>query len=477
MHERRLIEQFRDQRILVLGDVMLDEYLTGDCSRISPEAPVPVLAVTSTRMVLGGAANTSHNITALGGHSVLIGAIGRDEAGRELGARAKSAGIEFVPVYVDQPTVRKVRVVGQQQQLLRLDYESSSGTSGHSDQAVLDLVNEQLPACSMVVISDYAKGLLTERLTQGVIAAAHKSGKRVVVDPRPQHGGFYADCDYMTPNWKEALALAGEPEHAATPELIASVGRRLVDRFRSAVLLTLGAKGITFFDKNGTAQFSEPAVAREVFDVSGAGDTVVATFALGLAAGASERNAIALANRAAGISVGKLGTATVSPAELLNNGVEPGRLVDRRQLKELSDWLRSQGKRIVTINGSFDVMHAGHLHILREARRQGDVLIVGLNSDRSVGKYKGPGRPYVGEDDRAQMLLALRDVDYVHIFDEEVPMPFIEQARPHVHVNGAEYGEDCIEAPLVKSLGARLHLIDRIAGLSTSSLIDRIRQN
>ena len=475
MNERRLVESFSEQRILVIGDVILDEYLSGDCSRISPEAPVPILAVTSSRSVLGGAANTSHNITALGGRSVLIGAIGDDEAGRELTAQARAAGIAFAAVRRGQPTARKVRVVGQQQQLVRLDYETSTPSGQSVELDALELVRRHLPDCSVVVISDYAKGLLTETLCQQVIRLGREASVRVVVDPRPQHASFYRGCDYLTPNWKEALGLLGRSDHAPTPELVVEVGRLLVERFETRVLLTLGARGITFFDKDGKARFAEPAMAREVFDVSGAGDTVVATFSLALAAGASDRDAVVLANRAAGIAVGKLGTATVSPAELLGEE-SSGRLVDRQQLAELAGRLRAQGKRIVTINGSFDILHAGHLHVLREARLQGDLLIVGLNSDRSVRAYKGPGRPYISEHERARMLLALRDVDYVHVFDEDVPMPFLAAVRPHVHANGAEYGEDCIEAPLVRSLGGRLHLIDRLPGWSTTSLVDRIRK-
>jgi D-beta-D-heptose 7-phosphate kinase/D-beta-D-heptose 1-phosphate adenosyltransferase len=477
MNDRRLIESFANHRILVIGDVMLDEYLSGECSRISPEAPVPILAVAASRVVLGGAANTAHNIVALGGQCVLVGAIGDDDTGRALGNLARSAGIDFAPVQHGRPTVRKVRVVGQQQQLLRLDYESavpSPAAEAAQPIPLMEVITSHLPGCSMVVMSDYAKGLLTETVSQQLIAAAHEAGVRVVIDPRPQHASFYTGCDYITPNWKEALGLTGRPEQAATASMVMEVGRELARRFDSNILLTLGAKGITFFDRDGEEKFSEPAMAREVFDVSGAGDTVVAAFSLALAAGATERDAIALANRAAGISVGKLGTATVSPAELLNEGSALQRLVDRTQLGELAAWLRAQGKRIVTINGSFDLLHAGHVHILREARRQGDVLIVGLNSDQSVRRYKGDGRPFVAEADRAELLLGLRDVDYVHVFDEDVPMPFIEQVKPHVHVNGAEYGEDCIEAPLVRSLGARLHLIDRLPGLSTSDLAARI---
>jgi D-beta-D-heptose 7-phosphate kinase/D-beta-D-heptose 1-phosphate adenosyltransferase len=327
------------------------------------------------------------------------------------------------------------------------------------------------------VISDYAKGVLTEHLCQQVLEAARAAGKAVIVDPRPQHAAFYVGCDYMTPNWKEALGLVGRPDIPATDQAIDDVGQALARRFGSHVLLTLGAKGMKFFDRDGQALFEEASLAKEVFDVSGAGDTVVATFALALAAGSNHRDAVALANRAAGIVVGKLGTATVSPRELLREDESERAPLTRQELSRVADGLRAKGKRIVTINGSFDVLHAGHLYILQEARRQGDVLIVGVNSDKSVREHKGPSRPFIGEQDRCRMLLGLRDVDYVHIFDEPVPMMFLKEVRPHVHVNGSEYGADCIEAPTVRALGGRIHIVDRLPSLSTSELVTKIIQS
>jgi D-beta-D-heptose 7-phosphate kinase/D-beta-D-heptose 1-phosphate adenosyltransferase len=242
----------------------------------------------------------------------------------------------------------------------------------------------------------------------------------------------------------------------------------------SNVVLTLGPHGIAFSSRDGLEHFSMPTLAREVFDVSGAGDTVVATLALALAAGADHEAAVALANRAASVVVGKFGTATVTADELLQHD-EPGRMLTRVALRPAAARLRGQGKRIVTINGSFDVLHAGHLHILEEARRQGDVLIVGLNSDASVRGYKGPGRPIVPEQQRAQMLLALRVVDYVHIFNESDPIAFLSEVRPDVHVNGAEYGQDCVESGVVKDGGGRLHLVGRVAGLSTTDVVGKLR--
>jgi D-beta-D-heptose 7-phosphate kinase/D-beta-D-heptose 1-phosphate adenosyltransferase len=472
---RDIFDTFSTQRVLVLGDVILDEYLVGDCSRISPEAPVPVLAVSTSRSVLGGAANTANNIAALGGRVVLTGAVGDDEAGERLVAQARRAGIEFRPVVDTRPTVRKIRVVGQQQQLLRLDYDTSGGVGPAVESELLAVALEETVSCDIVVISDYAKGCLTARICQEVIARAHELGKLVVVDPRPQHGSFYVGCDFMTPNWKESQALVDRPDGPMTAEAIAETGRLIAERYRTQALLTLGAKGMTLFGRDGTLLVEQRALAREVFDVSGAGDTVVAMFSLALAAGCLVADAVDLANRAAGIVVAKLGTATVTPAELLRDAAPERALVRRTELAGLANRLRSEGRRIVTVNGSFDIMHAGHLYFLREARTQGDVLIVGLNSDASVRGNKGPERPFIAEEDRARMLLALRDVDYVHIFDEPTPVAFLEVVQPSVHVNGAEYGTDCVEASTVRACGGRLHLVDRLPALSTTDLIRRIR--
>jgi D-beta-D-heptose 7-phosphate kinase/D-beta-D-heptose 1-phosphate adenosyltransferase len=477
---RSVIERFADCRVLVLGDVMLDEYLTGDCSRISPEAPVPVLAVTSSRAVIGGAANTAANIAALKGGAILVALVGDDHTGRELSAKAAAAGIELVPIRDGRPTVRKVRVVGQHQQLLRLDYEATAAADPAVESQIFEAAREQFARCSVVVMSDYAKGFLTERLCQRIIEAAHAAGREVIVDPRPQHASFYVGCDYLTPNWKESLGLLGRPEVPDAPDApggIEEVGRLLAERFGSQVLLTLGARGMRLFGRDGRPRFAVPALAKELFDVSGAGDTVVATFALAKAAGCDDVQAVTLANQAAGIVVAKLGTATVSPSELLRDDERERTVVERHELAALATALRAKGKKIITINGTFDVLHAGHLHILNEARRQGDVLIVGLNSDSSVRANKGPDRPFIGQAERAQMLLALRVVDYVHIFDEAAPMAFLEQLRPDVHVNGSEYSADCIEAPTVRAGGGRVHVVTRLPGLSTSSLVATIERH
>jgi D-beta-D-heptose 7-phosphate kinase/D-beta-D-heptose 1-phosphate adenosyltransferase len=468
------VSHFRRRRVLVLGDAILDEYLLGECSRISPEAPVPVLRVTTSRRVLGGAANTAANIVSLGGKASLIALVGEDEGGRMLVRCASDAGVDLLAVDHGLPTLRKIRVVGQQQQVVRLDYEDIPAASPSVESEIFALFDASIDNCDIVVISDYAKGFLSPTLAQAVIRRSHDAGRQVIVDPRPQHRDSYAGCDYLTPNWKESCALLRLPDSQFSRDASVEVARCLASELGTNVVLTLGAHGMLFCGRSGTEQFSVPTLAREVFDVSGAGDTVVAALALALASGADHPSAIAIANRAAGVVVGKFGTATVTPEEMLHD-TDALRLVPRHALTPLSATLRAKGKRIVTINGSFDILHNGHLHILNEARLRGDVLIVGLNSDSSVRSYKGPTRPIVSERLRAEMLLALRMVDYVHIFTESDPIAFLTEVRPDVHVNGSEYGEDCIESETVRRGGGTIHIVSRIPGLSTTNLVDAPR--
>jgi D-beta-D-heptose 7-phosphate kinase/D-beta-D-heptose 1-phosphate adenosyltransferase len=477
METAELLSRFPSQTILVLGDVFLDEFISGDCSRLSPEAPVPVLKVDEgkTRRVPGGAANTAANVASLGAKAVLIGISADDWHGRRFEELVAGSGIAYERVDDGRPTMRKTRLVGQGQQLLRLDYEETPEAGAATSAAILAAFRKHLPAAGMVVLSDYAKGFLTLETTQAILRETHAAGKEVLVDPRPQHAKYYVGCDYVTPNWKESQGLLGQTESDPTEALIVQNGLALRERLGCHVILTLGARGITFLDRETGKHFNLPTQAREVFDVSGAGDTVVAAFALARTAGAGLEDAVRIANKAAGVVVGKFGTATVAREELLE--AEPGetRLIGRAGLAPLSNTLKAQGKRVVTINGSFDLLHAGHVHILEEAKAQGDVLIVGLNSDASVKAYKGESRPIVPEGERARMLLALRAVDFVHIFDETEPMPFLAEIKPLVHVNGSEYGPDCIEAPLVKANGGRIHIVSKIPGLSTSALLARIR--
>lgn len=313
----QVLQQIAGTRVLVVGDVIADEYLVGESTRISSEAPVPVLRYTGGHTTLGGAGNTAANVTSLRGVATLVGLVGDDAAGADLARRCADAGIDFVPLRDGRATIRKVRVISQQQQLLRIDYEQTSPIDAARERELLDAIASRLEACDIVVMSDYAKGLLTNDVCREVVRRAHAAGKQIVVDPRPQHSNFYWECDYLTPNWRESLGLLREDDASMTPESIRRIGTLMSRRFRSSVLLTLGSRGIAFFGRDGGEPLVVPAEAREVFDVSGAGDTVVAAFSLARAAGSDHATAVTLANRAAAVVVGKRGTATVTPEELL----------------------------------------------------------------------------------------------------------------------------------------------------------------
>ena len=313
----QVLQQIAGKRVLVVGDVIADEYLVGESSRISSEAPVPVLRYTGEHATLGGAGNTAANVTSLGGAATLIGLVGDDAAGADLARRCAAARIDLVPLRDGRPTTRKVRVISQQQQLLRIDYEETEDIDAARAQELVDAVTARLAGCDVVVMSDYAKGLLTNDVCREIVRRSRAAGKAVVVDPRPQHSNYYRECDYLTPNWRESLGLLRESDSPMTPENVRRVGTSISRRFKSHVLLTLGARGIAFFDRDGGEPLVVAAEAQEVFDVSGAGDTVVAAFSLARAAGCDHATAVTLANRAAAVVVGKRGTATVTPDELL----------------------------------------------------------------------------------------------------------------------------------------------------------------
>jgi D-beta-D-heptose 7-phosphate kinase/D-beta-D-heptose 1-phosphate adenosyltransferase len=432
------VSSFARCRVLVLGDAILDEYLIGDCSRISPEAPVPVLRVHADRQELGGAANTAANIVSLGGQATLIALVGNDTTGSTLKRRASDARIDLAAVDHGMATLRKTRVIGQQQQIVRLDYEEIATPHPRLESEILSHFDAAIARCDIVVISDYAKGCLSLTLSREIIKRSRQAGRRVIVDPRPQHREFYDGSDYLTPNWKESRALLHLPDAEPTSDETMAVATRLASSLHANIVLTLGAQGIRFCSKSGEEQFALPTVAREVFDVSGAGDTVAAAFALSVAAGADHMTAAAIANRAASVVVSKFGTATVSAQEILGH-VDAPRLVPRHGLASLSATLRARDQRIVSVVGDFDGIHNRHVHVLTEARKAGDVVVVGLLGDEAVRALKGPG-PQIAEQQRAELLLALRAVDYVHIVEEKDATQFLEQLKPDVHVDGLGLG-------------------------------------
>jgi D-beta-D-heptose 7-phosphate kinase/D-beta-D-heptose 1-phosphate adenosyltransferase len=476
-----LVERLAEARVLVLGDVMLDRYVYGGVERMSPEAPVPVLRQASVRAMAGGAGNVARNIAALGGTAVLIGLRGDDEAGRELEAMLAEEHNLAPRLIADRgrPTTVKTRFVAGRQQLLRLDDESAHPVEGDSAAALLAAMKEALPAVDIVLLSDYAKGVLSDDVLLRAVALAHGAGKRIIIDPKSRDFRRYAGADLLTPNRGElsaATGIAGDDDEsvaAAAAKAIAVAGV-------AAVLVTRSERGMTLVER-GRAPLNLLTEAREVFDVSGAGDTVIATLAAALAVGAEPARAARLANTAAGIATGKLGTAVVHPADLL--GALQARTVLASEakvvaletaLERVQRW-RAAGERVAFTNGCFDLIHPGHVSLLGQARSAADRLVVGLNSDESVRRLKGPERPVQNETARGIVLASLAMVDLVLVFDEDTPIELIRALRPEVLVKGADYRLDqVVGGEEVQSYGGRVLLADLLAGHSTTGTIARV---
>jgi D-beta-D-heptose 7-phosphate kinase/D-beta-D-heptose 1-phosphate adenosyltransferase len=470
-------------RVLVVGDLMLDRYLWGEVERISPEAPVPVVHVTRQTERLGGTANVAANLAGLGVEVTVAGHIGRDAEGGRLEEMLELAGIRPVLVRsASRITTTKTRVIGGHQQMLRLDQEEpgpyASDLSRALAQGVLQVLEDWRPG--VVILSDYAKGTLDEHVCRTVIEAGRARGIPVLVDPKGRDYGKYRGATALTPNQKEAADACGVPARDVEAVLQAAeaLRRRLGLEFMP---VTRGEHGIALLSAAGIAHL--PATAKQVYDVSGAGDTVIATLATGLLAGLEVEECCRLANLAAGIVVGKVGTIPVSREELLHeiewldSSAQGDKICTVADLRvRLAVW-RGKGERIVFTNGCFDLLHAGHVTYLETARALGDRLIVGLNTDRSVRALKGPSRPVIHEEDRARVMAALESVDAVVLFDEETPIELIRAVRPDVLVKGDDYTEEqVVGGAEVKSWGGRVALIPVMPGRSTSGIIARLNR-
>jgi len=469
------IPPFEQARVLVVGDVMLDRYWHGATSRISPEAPVPVVHVGQSEERAGGAANVALNIAALGVQTRLLGVTGDDEAATSLEALLNGAGIDcqFQKVS-DTPTVTKLRVISRHQQLIRLDFED--GFDAINADALLGQYQQALEHCDVVVLSDYGKGTLVG--IEQLIAAARAAGKPVLIDPKVQDFTRYNGATLITPNMAEFELVAGRC--ADEQALIDKSNALLAQHDLEALLVTRGEHGMTLLRRD-EPEFHLPTQAREVFDVTGAGDTVISVLAAALAAGEELRSATALANLAAGIVVGKLGTASVSVPELRRTvlmGQDAGfGEMNRAQLQVAVADARSHGERIVMTNGCFDILHAGHVLYLNQARQLGDRLIVAVNDDDSVQRLKGAGRPVNPLDRRMTVLSALESVAWVVPFSEDTPEQLICDIKPELLVKGGDYRpEDIAGYECVKQAGGEVVVLDFEDGCSTSSLIDAIRK-
>ena len=476
-----ILDGCRGREVWVVGDLMLDEYVHGPVERISPEAPVPVVRVRDVEYRLGGAANVARQVAALGGRVALGGRIGDDETGRRLLADCMLAGIDTRGVVADgtRRTTRKLRVLGHAQQLLRLDWEDPEPCELGLTARLLQQLQSG-PRPDVIVLSDYAKGVLTDGAIAALTEAAHKIGCPVLVDPKRRDLLAYRGATLLTPNLGELAVAAGLTLDPDDREAIAAAARPFIEAGQlDAMLVTLSDRGMLLVSADGT-QHHVPAVRRAVSDVTGAGDTVVAVLAVTLAGGADIEQAMEIANVAAGLAVGEVGAVAIEPARIRSALTEqPGsKVLSRQELATRAAGWRVAGKRIVFTNGCFDLLHSGHLSLLHEAARQGDVLVLAINSDESVRRLKGPGRPIVPAAERAALLAALACVDAVTVYDEDTPLETLRAVRPHVLVKGQDYALDSVVGrELVESEGGRVALVPLIAEKSTSALVERIRQS
>lgn len=474
----RLVDCLAGVRVLCVGDVMLDHFVYGEVERVSPEAPIPVLAIERETRTLGGAGNVLRNLDALGAQACFVSVVGDDPAGIEVRKLVPPSAEAHVLVERQRVTTVKTRYVAAHQQLLRADRETVSPIKRHLRDDLLRLVEEALAEHRVVILSDYAKGLFAGDVATTIIAAARASGRIVVVDPKDRDWGRYAGATVLKPNRRELANATGMPV-GSEAEIVAAARKAIERHGFDALLVSRSEDGVLLVEAGG-AVHDFATEAREVFDVSGAGDTMVATLATALAAGASLADAARLSNVAAGIVVGKVGTAVVHRTELtaaLLAGDEerlPKVLPRNLALDRIETW-RRQGARIGFTNGCFDLLHPGHVSLLAQARAACDRLVVGLNSDASVRRLKGLGRPVQTEAARAQVLASLASVDLVVSFEEDTPIELIHAIRPDLLVKGADYRlEEVVGADFVQSYGGRVLLAAIEPGHSTTATIRRL---
>ena len=472
--------QARRPTVLVVGDVMCDIYLWGTVQRISPEAPVPVFESTARHQVLGGAANVAANLRALGCEVRLLGVVGTDAAGRGVRELLHRQGIDDTTVLEDssRPTTEKTRLVAHQQHVLRLDQESREPLTPDLIRRALKHSTTLLADVDGLVCSDYHKGVCTPGLLEPLFAMARAAGKPIIVDPKRRHFSCYAGATVIKPNLAEVERASGHP--VADPTALAHAAEMLLHQSQAqALLVTRGKDGMVLFHPPHEPVHI-PARAREVFDVTGAGDTVLAMLSMALLSGLPLVEAARLANAAAGVVVGKVGTAVVSPAELRTalraDGVgSTHKILPADTLAGVLQQRQQRGETMVFTNGCFDLLHVGHMQYLQQARALGDCLVVALNDDASVRLLKGARRPLLPQQERAQMLAALECVDYVTIFSEATPLALITRLRPHVLVKGGDYTPATVVGrEVVEAYGGRVCIVPSVAGVSTTEIIGSI---
>ena len=472
------------QTVLCIGDLMLDEFVYGEVSRISPEAPAPVIACKRSELMAGGAGNVARNLISLGAHCIAVGVVGDDDGGRMLIRALGDTELIDFKVVVDAScvTTRKMRFVSEHfsTHLLRADWENAASINAATEDVLIARALSALPDCGAVVLSDYAKGALTPRVIRAVIDAANAAGKPVVVDPKGRDYSIYRGATLITPNRQE-LADATHSIACTDDEIAAAAAALGNDLGAQAVLVTRSEDGMTLVNGEGAVHI--PAYPVRVRDVSGAGDTVVAVLSTMLAMDADFESAMRAANAAAAVVVGKRGTATLTINELRSRILPASTLAPEEKIvfdwalldEHLADW-RRQGLRIGFTNGCFDLLHPGHVRLLAAARGACDRLVLGLNSDASVTRLKGTGRPVQPVEARAEVLAALEAVDLVVVFEEDTPVELIVRVEPSVLVKGGDYTHDqVVGADLVEQLGGEVILVDLVPGHSTTDMVKRTR--
>lgn len=465
-----LIERFKHQVILVIGDVGLDKYVHGTVERVSPEAPVPVIHAKSEKVMPGLAGNTAANIASFGALVYLIGVAGADPSSEVLREELEALGIKSHLIKdTKRKTIHKTRIVGNKQQIARIDYEASESIGREIESKILNEARFLIKGVDAVVISDYGKGVVTQGLASSVISLCKEYGKKLIIDPKPSHREFYNGSFLITPNDKESFEMLQIKD-------VNERGLKLSQELETNVLITLGERGMALFEQ-GKEKVELPTQAKEVFDVSGAGDTVVATLALALGSGASLHEAAILANHAAGIVVGKVGTAQVTEQELLDAlNKKKKKIVTRGELEGIVAQLKQKGKKIGFTSGSFDLVHAGHTDYLEKAKEMCDVLIVALNSDESIRLYKSPDRPIIPERERAKLMAGLQSVDYVFIFDETNNSANITLLEPDLYIKAGDWEGKMTSAPLVERYGGEVVNIPITEEIKTTSIISKIKE-
>lgn len=479
-----VVESFGKARVLCVGDVMIDRFVAGTIRRISPESPVPVLSYAGEQTFPGGAANVARNIVALGGGCTLLGVVGDDAQGRLLGEELGELGINAALVVArDRPTTEKTRFVAHGQHVLRVDREHSGPITIEVVTQLADLIARNIARHDVLVLSDYAKGVLVDDVIREAVRLAQANSVPVVVDPKSRNLARYAGASVITPNSRE-LEASTDIDPSTDNEAAAAAGYVALGQAQcDAILITRAEKGMTLV-RQGEKPVHIASRAREVFDVVGAGDTVVATLALALGAGAGLEDAARIANVAAGVAVGRRGTSTVSQSDVIealsresDERIHAAKVIDRARISALAARWRSDGLRVGFTNGCFDILHLGHIELLRFSRRNCDRLIVGINTDESVKRLKGPNRPFNAERDRAEVLAALDMVDAVVSFGEDTPQTLIEQIAPDLLVKGADYEiRDIVGAEFVLARGGQVLRFELVDGRSSTKIIDRLRE-